>query len=379
MHVALPPSLAHRAHSGCGVGACPVGAFAYSGYSSYDMLRPIRPDVSGAGCRSLGFFQRAIRPNRAPAVAAGRLCYGGSSMVDSVLAQPERAALQTVHQLADARKVRASHHSSWTSVAATRFRMGRTDVTLPALGVPAYGVNYGQHMQLRRTLNGRTVETGAGPGQLSVLTPDVPTRWVFDEPGDVALVFLRGEVFERAIAEGTGRGRGAVEIAPGFAIRDLVLERIAHQLLKEIREPGPAGTLLTDELAQELAAHLVASHSNVQPRPERSHAIAPARLRRAVEFMLSNIHGELSLVDIASAAGMSLFHFAKAFKQSTGQAPHPFLTAQRLLRARALLHDKRFSIREVAGSVGLSHSHFTVVFRRQMGMTPTKFRDVLHF
>ena len=73
-------------------------------------------------------------------------------MGDSVLAQPERAALQTVHELAEARIALASPQCSWTAVAATRFRMGKTDVTLPALGIPAYGVNYGQHMRLQRTL-----------------------------------------------------------------------------------------------------------------------------------------------------------------------------------------------------------------------------------
>jgi AraC family transcriptional regulator len=299
-------------------------------------------------------------------------------MVDSVPAQSERAALQTVHQLADARIALASLQSNWTSVAATRFRMGKVDVTLPALGVPAYGVNYDQHMKLRRTLNGRTVGTSAGAGQLSLLTSDEPTRWVFDQPGDVALVFLKSEVFDRAIAERIGRCRGAVEIAAKFAIRDLVLERIAHQLLKEISEPGAASRLVTEELAEELAAHLIFAHSNVPQRQGQSLMIAPRKLERSVEFMLSNIKTELSLVDIADAAGMSLFHFAKAFKQATGQAPHQYLTAQRMLRARALLHDRRFSIGEVAGSVGLSHSHFTVVFRRQMGMTPTKFRDVLY-
>jgi AraC family transcriptional regulator len=75
---------------------------------------------------------------------------------------------------------------------------------------------------------------------------------------------------------------------------------------------------------------------------------------------------------------MSVFHFAKAFKQATGQAPYQYLTAQRMLRARQLLHDRSLSVAQVAGSVGLSPSHFTVVFSRQMGMTPTKFRDVLY-
>jgi AraC family transcriptional regulator len=75
---------------------------------------------------------------------------------------------------------------------------------------------------------------------------------------------------------------------------------------------------------------------------------------------------------------MSLCHFAKAFKRATGRTPHQYLTAQRLLYARALLHDGSLSIREIASSVGLSHSHFTVVFTRQFGMTPSKFRAVLH-
>lgn len=298
-------------------------------------------------------------------------------MVDRMPAQPETAALQTVHRLADARNVLASSQSSRTAVAATRFRMGKVDVTLPALGIPAYGVNYGEHMQLQRTLNGRTVGTRAGAGQLSLLTPDAPSRWVFDQPGDVALVFLSADIFDRAITEHASRSRGSVEIAPKFAIRDLALERIAHQLLKEISEPSPASHLLREELAEQLAAHLLLAHSNLPRRDARPHTIAPSKLRRAEEFMAANLNAELSLSDIAGAAGMSVFHFAKAFKQATGQAPHRYLTARRLLQARALLHDRRLSIGRVADLVGLSHSHFTAVFRRQMGMTPRKFRDVL--
>jgi AraC family transcriptional regulator len=298
-------------------------------------------------------------------------------MTDSVPAQPERSVLQSVLQLADARTALASPPSSWTSIAAARFRMGNVDVSLPALGMPAYGVNYDRHMRVRRTLNGRTVGTSAGAGQLSLLTPEAQTRWTFDQPGDVVLVFLSGQAFDRAIAEGVGRSRAGVEIAPRFAIRDLVLERIAHRLLRQIAEPGPASFLLTEELAQELAAHLLRAHSNVPQREARALAIAPSRLKRAQEYMLSCLDGEPSLVDIAGAAGMSLFHFAKAFKQATGQAPHQYLTAQRLLRARTLLHDSSVPIGRIARAVGLSHAHFTAVFTRHLGMTPTKFRDVL--
>lgn len=293
-------------------------------------------------------------------------------------ARPEWGALEAVHELADARVVLASPQSDWGSLAATRFRMRKTDVTLPPLGVPAFGVNYGQHMKLERTLNGRTVGASAVAGHLSLLPPDAQTRWVFDQPGDVAVVFLNSRLFSRAVEEGAGRDPRSAEIAPRFVIRDLVLERIAHRLLQEISEPGAASRLVTEELAQELAAHLLLAHSNVDPRrAARSYRIAPRRLRRAEEFIQSNLKSDLSLADIAGAAGMSLFHFAKCFKQATGRTPHQYLTAQRLLCARALLHDVSLSIGEIARSVGLSHSHFTVVFTRQLGMTPSKFRDVL--
>ena len=299
-------------------------------------------------------------------------------MTDSEPARPEGAALHTVHALAAAQVILASPPNRWDSVAATRFRMGKVDISLPALHVPAFGVNYGQHMQLERTLNGRRQTASAVAGHLSILPPDAETRWMFDQPGDVALVFLNGELFARAIEEGANRASRSVEIVPRFVIRDLVLERIAHRLLKEISEPGSAGCLVAEELAQELAAHLIFSHSNFNPRRvQRAPTMAPSKFKRAEEFILSNLSRGPSLLDIAGAAGMSLFHFAKAFKRASGQTPHQYVIRQRLLRARALLHNPRLPIRQIAKSIGLTHSHFTAVFTRHMGMTPSKFRDVL--
>jgi AraC family transcriptional regulator len=299
-------------------------------------------------------------------------------MTESELARPERTALELVHRLAAAQVTLVSPQNRWSCVAASRFRMGRVDISLPALEAPTFGVNYGPDMRLERTLQGRRVSGYGCPGHLSILPPDAETRWVFDEPGDVALVFLNRQLFDRAVEEGADRDPSHVEVVPRFVIRDLVLERIAHRLLKEIAEPS-ASRLLTEELAQELASHLICTHSNLDrlQRSDRTHSMAPSKLKRAQEFIVSNLQIEMSLQDIARAAGMSLFHFAKAYKQTTGRTPHQFLTEQRLLHARSLLHDGSLSIGRIARAVGLSHSHFTDVFRRQMGMTPSKFRDVL--
>jgi AraC family transcriptional regulator len=299
-------------------------------------------------------------------------------MTDSELARSERTALELVHKLAAARVMLSSTPNQWNSVAASRFRMGRVDIHLPALGAPTFGVNYGSDMRLERTLQGRRIAGRGYAGHLSILPPDSDTRWVFDEPGDVALVFLNRQLFDQAVQECAERDPSRAEIMPRFVIRDLVLERIAHRLLKEIFEPGST-RLLTEQLALELASHFISWHSNIArlPRRERTRSMSPSKLKRAEDFIVSNLQIDMSLDDIAGAAGMSLFHFAKAFRQTTGRTPHRYLTEQRLLHARSLLHDRSFSIGQIAKAVGLSHGRFTAVFRREMRMTPSEFRDVL--
>ena len=286
-------------------------------------------------------------------------------MTDGEAGRPEHTALELVHRLAAAHVTRVSPAQRWNCVAASRFRTGKLDITLPALGAPTFGVNYGLDMHLERTIHGRRVRGQGAAGHLCILPPDAETRWVFEEPGDVALVFLNRQLFDQAVEVAADRDPAHVEVVPRFVIRDLVLERIAHRLLKEIAEPD-ASRLLTEEIAQELASHLIGSHCNAaQPRPsERVYTMAPGKLRRAQEFIIANLHADMSLEDIAGAAGMSLFHFAKSFKDATGRSPHQFLTELRLLHGRSLLHDATLSIGQIAKAVGLSHGRFTAVFAR---------------
>ncbi len=298
--------------------------------------------------------------------------------VGEIPAKPEWQALETVHAQASADVRLASPEHTWSGIAASRFRLGQVDVRLPPLSVPAFGVNYGEALRLERTLHGHRMSGSVTPGHLAILPPDADTRWVFDKTGDIVLVYVSRSLLDQAVEDGIDRDPRLVEIVPRFLIRDLVLERGAHQLLREIAQPRPGGRLAAEALAQELAAHLIAVHSNLAlPQRNRLHAMAPSRLKRAQEFMRVDLARPLSLQEIADAAGMSVFHFARGFKQATGVPPHRYLTEQRLAEARTLLHKPSLSISEVARAVGFTHSHFTVLFSKRMGMTPTRFREVL--
>ncbi len=301
-------------------------------------------------------------------------------MADGSVARPEWRALEIVHELAGADVSAVSPLADWDFVAATRFRFNNIDVHLPTLGVPAFGINYGAEMRLERTLRGRQVRSAATAGHLSLLPPDDNSRWLFDKPGDIMLVVLNRTYLNRAIEQATGWSPGAVEIKPQFVIRDLTLERIAHQLLSKLAYPAFSSKLRTECLAQEMAEHLLQVHSNLDLRPpSRPHTMSPNRLKRAEDFIEANLGLDVSLQDLANAAGMSLFHFAKVFKHATRKSPHQYLTERRMLQARSLLHDGRLSIGEVASAVGLSQNRFGIVFKRLLGMTPSRFREVLNF
>ena len=82
--------------------------------------------------------------------------------------------------------------------------------------------------------------------------------------------------------------------------------------------------------------------------------MAPNKLKRVEEFMNSNLHTDLSLLDMANAAGMSLYHFAKSFEDTTGQSPRKYVKVQRLHHARTLLHDAGLPISEIARTVDFS-------------------------
>jgi AraC family transcriptional regulator len=152
------------------------------------------------------------------------------------------------------------------------------------------------------------------------------------------------------------------------------LESIASEL-----EGGATGWRdVIRALIHQLAVYLLRAHINVLRSDEIELSrvgIVDRRLRRAIEFMHDNCGRELALAEIAAAAYLSEFHFARLFKKLTGATPHAYLAGLRIERARRLLAESDLPILDVGAEVGYaSQSHFTKVFREATGMTPHAFR-----
>jgi AraC family transcriptional regulator len=97
--------------------------------------------------------------------------------------------------------------------------------------------------------------------------------------------------------------------------------------------------------------------------------------KRVAEFIEEHLAEEISLATLAELVNLSLFHFARAFKQSFGVPPHRYHSARRMDRARSLLQRPALSVTQIGVQTGFREtSSFTRAFRRFTGVTPTEYR-----
>ena len=162
------------------------------------------------------------------------------------------------------------------------------------------------------------------------------------------------------------------------AVEDETLIETARTLSREMEDVRVGQGAMLDALVRQLTIHLLRSHLTVRKtaRIELSRAgPVDRRLRRAIEFMHDNYSRELGLEEIASAAYLSEYHFARLFKQITSVSPHVYLANLRLERARKLLAETALPISQIAAMVGYqSQSHFTKIFKSVTGVTPKAYR-----
>jgi len=107
----------------------------------------------------------------------------------------------------------------------------------------------------------------------------------------------------------------------------------------------------------------------------RTAGLPPDKLERVHALVSAHLGERLPVQRLADEVSLSPFHFARMFKQATGESPHRYLLRQRVARAQALLKDSDLPLAEIARRVGFrTQGHFTGVFHRYAGLTPRVWR-----
>lgn len=181
------------------------------------------------------------------------------------------------------------------------------------------------------------------------------------------------------------------EIEPLRGVRDAVVLGTASILKRAHLGLAYIDDVRAGVLAHRLAEHVVGYYAGLAPSDRAAvgrAAVGRAAVGRAAAGRLDRVllgrvadvvearlGDALTVEDLAAAATLSPFHFARAFKASTGLAPHEYVTSRRMERAKSLLLGSRMSVPEVAYAVGLTNvSHFRRVFRRHTGFLPSDLR-----
>jgi AraC family transcriptional regulator len=215
------------------------------------------------------------------------------------------------------------------------------------------------------------------PGEVAILPRKMSSTWRWS--GKAELMFLLPErvVMQEIAASMTEKDVERFELDAALNTRAPLIHQIALEMRAELQSDGLHGSIYAETLIQTLCAHLVLRHSSFGTgRAAASGGLDEKRLRNAIAYIVAHLSEEISIHEVAKAVHLSPFHFARAFKVSTGRPPHQFVIERRIERAKQMLQSTKLQITEIAAECGFqSQSHFGILFRRRTGLTPNVYRE----
>ena len=166
------------------------------------------------------------------------------------------------------------------------------------------------------------------------------------------------------------------EFKPRLFFFDKDLWETAAKLKAQSENSGLGQRQYAEALGIVLTHELLRINNGTIPAKEHIRGgLAGWQEKKVAQYIEEHLPEDMSLATLAELAGLSPFHFARAFKQSFGLPPHRYLSSLRVERAKSLLADPAMSVTQVGFNLGFSEtSSFTTTFRKHTGLTPTAYR-----
>lgn len=231
-----------------------------------------------------------------------------------------------------------------------------------------------------RTCDGATHRFGTGDVFLTA-RPDRPfnLRW---QPGAVELCVLDRAVLAQVAAAAPARRPGQIrftDFSAANALRARQWRKIISYVSDVVLTNPDASTqsLVIGNAARMLAAAALSIFPNTaftDETIEDRRDASTATMRRAITFMEENADRDISVLNIADAAAVSVRAVQLAFRRHLGTTPMAYLRRIRLDRAhRDLLRadPSRDTVSAIASRWGFaSHSRFTARYHASYGVPP---------
>ncbi len=212
------------------------------------------------------------------------------------------------------------------------------------------------------------------PGQAMLLTlphshrywREGASRWRF------LYLCLTGSEVVRTWRHIIARRGPVLELPPGDAVLGVMQQTLREGFAGRLSDPC-ASSQRAYELAMCLLAHAQRAEGGASDERE---ARVPHAVRAAIDFARRHYHERIGVEQLASAAGLSRFHFTRMFHEHTGQTPGEFLRFERLRAVTRLLQTTDLPLKAVAQRAGLPNAEYlSRVFRKAHGLSPRSYRE----
>ena len=136
------------------------------------------------------------------------------------------------------------------------------------------------------------------------------------------------------------------------------------------------GTQVAQATAQEMVVYLRRSGDQSQYSLPLTIQNIDQRFAKLQKWLVSQLHREIKVPEMAEQVAMSERHFRRVFKQKTSLSPAQYIDQLRMDQARNLLLSSNIHVEQLAAQIGFSQAEvFRRAFKRRFGVTPTDYRQ----
>lgn len=222
------------------------------------------------------------------------------------------------------------------------------------------------------------------PDRAAILNPHLPTRMTWEEGTRQVLVQVSRRALHDHLAGLLGGPSdrpltfdGPVDLSsgPGAALRRLVMWLVAEV---DAGNPPIGPGLMARQIESTVLSGLLEARHDHQAQLARVRAAPrPRHLRLAESYIEAHLDQQITLFDVANAAGISPRGLQLAFRDHRGTTPLGFWRDARLARAHAdlMAAGPGAKVTDIALRWGFTHfGRFSELYRMRYGLSP---RDTL--
>jgi len=127
-----------------------------------------------------------------------------------------------------------------------------------------------------------------------------------------------------------------------------------------------------------LGTMLKEAYLRLQSKPRIIEKILPARLKTAISYINDRYSGHITRSSAARYCNTNPEYLSTLFSRYMGFSLNTFLVNLRIEKAKQLLSEKGFTVRESAIKSGFQDPlYFSKIFKKKTGMTPGQYRSML--